>query len=151
VRDAATDPAEFLIVDDTESNLRLASYLIEKMGHRAHIARDSRQALELARRHACDYALIDLHMPVVNGPALARTLRAEHTTRHMRLILFTSHVTQAELEAAWQSGFSGMLDKPYDPVMFVAGISRLLQERARSSPGGSSPAGRRTPPAPPSA
>ncbi len=130
--DPATDPVEFLVVDDTESNLRLAAYLIEKMGHRAHVACDPRRALEPAKRHACAYALIDMHMPVVSGPALALTLRAEPSTRSMRLILFSSSVTQAEVETARRSGFSGMLDKPCDPALFMAGIRRLLQDRARS-------------------
>jgi CheY-like chemotaxis protein len=130
MRDATTAPAAFLIVDDSEADRRLTSYLLEKMGHRAHPVGDARRALEIAKLHACDHALIDMHMPIVDGPELARALRAEPTTSHMRLILFSNSVTPAEVVSALQSGFSGMLRKPSDPAMFVAAIGQLLRERA---------------------
>ena len=86
---AATGGA-VLIVDD-EAPLRLAlKHKLESEGFETLQAKDGQEALDIALREHPDIILLDLLMPVMDGFAVLKTLRADSWGRSAVVIALTN-------------------------------------------------------------
>jgi len=107
-----------LVVDDNETNRLVLEGMLLTWGMHVTLAEGGRQALDIAQGWArpggrFDLALIDMHMPGLDGMALAQALRAHHAASRMKLILMSaSPASKAETRAALEAGFSLLLPKP---------------------------------------
>jgi PAS domain S-box-containing protein len=80
-----------LVVDDNASNRRVVASLATAWGMSVREAPSARGALELlAADPACDVAVIDMHMPEMDGEQLAIAIRALPAAAHLPLVLLTS-------------------------------------------------------------
>ena len=57
-------------------------------------------------------AILDMHMPEMDGLALARTIKADPTIADVQLVLLTSVHVSGEHEDARQAGIEKCLSKP---------------------------------------
>lgn len=81
---AAPDgPAAILIVEDDPGAVEAFEYMLKAEGYRVQVAVDAPAAWAAVARAAPAAVVIDLHLPVTDGLALVRRLRA--TARHARL------------------------------------------------------------------
>jgi DNA-binding response OmpR family regulator len=58
-----------LVVDDDEQVLRLVDRVLSRAGYEVRRARDGAEGLQLAEAHRPDLIVLDLKMPVMDGPA----------------------------------------------------------------------------------
>jgi PAS domain S-box-containing protein len=74
---SAQKPGHFLVVDDEPSVRKLTSNVLEKEGHTVTLASDGYEALALALAHGGRFTavLLDLTMPVIDGPSTLKELR----------------------------------------------------------------------------
>ncbi|NRF68982.1 GAF domain-containing protein [Aquincola sp. S2] len=77
-----------LVVDDNATNRRILALQTARWGMVVHDAAEAPAALEMAARERYDLAILDMHMPGMDGATLARRLRAAGHT--MPLVLFSS-------------------------------------------------------------
>ena len=124
-----------LIVDDYADALDVWQRYLQAEGFHVLTAADGHQALAVATSERPDLIVMDLELPGLSGLDVARTLRAQHATRHIPLIAATGHSRTALLDLARQSGFDLVLVKPCDPTALVREIRRML-ERGPASSGG---------------
>src|SRR5262249_17108748 len=122
-----------LIVDDSQINLKILQRQLEAWGLRATPARSSRDALEILRQaEAKDdrftFAIIDLHMPEVDGLTLGRHIRANRLWGRMRLLLLTSSGRRGDCEQARVAGYNGFLVKPAPPDTLRGVLHTMLTE-----------------------
>jgi DNA-binding NarL/FixJ family response regulator len=119
-------------------------------------AGDGAEAVDLARRHRVDVALMDIRMPRMDGIEATRRLLAEPRTPPTRVLVLTTFDLDEYVYEALRAGASGFLLKDVPPehlapaVRTVAGgdallapsvTRRLIQEFARRPvPGGPSSA-----------
>ena len=115
-----------LLIEDNEQNRYLATYLLERHGFVVVHASDGRRGVELARRSPPDLVLLDIQLPIMDGYATARALRAIEALRGTPIVAVTSHAMVGDREKALESGCNGYIEKPIDPDTFVAEISRFL-------------------------
>jgi two-component system, NarL family, response regulator DesR len=80
-------------------------------------------AVELAREHRPDIALLDLEMPPADGLRAAEQIRAELPTR---VVLVTRHARPAVLRRALSAGVSGFVPKTTP----AARLAEILREVA---------------------
>src|ERR1017187_3747858 len=121
-----------LVVDDNATNRQILRHQLFAWKMQKGSAATGFEALDLLRAAAkegkpYDLALLDMHMPEMDGLTLARTIKADPTIASTRLIILTSmgymH-TQDELKAA---GIEAYLVKPvrqsrlFDCVVNVLG------------------------------
>ena len=67
--------ANILIVDDDSDSAELCSQLLQSAGHRTQTRANGEEGLEaLATRELPDCVLLDVEMPVLNGPAMAHQM-----------------------------------------------------------------------------
>ncbi|WP_432111222.1 response regulator [Streptomyces sp. YPW6] len=109
------------------------------------------EALELARRHRPDVALVDLHMPGADGIEVLRGLRS--SARPPRVAVLTGFGADEHVRRALRAGAAGFLlkDSAVDELipgvrLLAAGGSALSERVVRSLPGGGEDAAPAEPP-----
>lgn len=112
----SADQAKFLLVDDHETNLVALSTLLSQEGVEMVQAKSGREALELLLQHDIALAIIDVHMPIMNGFELAELMRGARRTQHVPIIFLTGEA-QDNLHRfrGYQAGAVDFLYKPIEP------------------------------------
>ncbi len=95
-----------LVVDDNETNRRILALQAAKWGMSAQHVEDPGRALELLAKDRFDLAIVDMHMPGMDGSVLAERIRAAGHT--LPLVLFTSLVRREDGDGL----FAASLAKP---------------------------------------
>ncbi|WP_439333203.1 response regulator [Streptomyces zhaozhouensis] len=95
-------------------------------------AADGRAAVELARRHRPEVALLDIRMPGMDGLAAADELRS--AVPETSVVMLTTFGEDAYLERAWELGVAGFLLKASDPRELIAGVRAVAAGGAALSP-----------------
>lgn len=114
-----------LVVDDDPEIRHVVSLLLSLGGYKVRAAADGQEALEAVSRWRPSLVLLDLHMPVLDGPGVARRLRE----RGMDLPLVV--MTSAAEPGIWAEriGAKGWLGKPFTPCELLAAVERVLAGR----------------------
>ncbi|MEV6107183.1 response regulator transcription factor [Streptomyces sp. NPDC051940] len=95
-------------------------------------AGDGRQALELARAHRPDVALLDIRMPVLDGLAAAAELR--RAVPEVAVVMLTTFSEDEYITAALEAGVSGFLLKSGDPHELMTAVRAVRQGASYLSP-----------------
>ncbi|MBY8852404.1 response regulator transcription factor [Saccharothrix longispora] len=95
-------------------------------------AADGAQAVELARRHRPDVAVLDIRMPVLDGLAAAAEIRKQVPAT--AVMMLTTFSEDAYIAQALASGASGFLLKTGDPRELIAGVHAVADGAAYLSP-----------------
>jgi signal transduction histidine kinase/DNA-binding response OmpR family regulator len=114
-----------LIVDDNATNLRVLSAQLAAWGLVGTIADGAAAALELLETEGFDVAVLDLHMPYVDGLALARRIRANPRLGKLPLVLLSSSVLQKQDDGA--ALFSALITKPIRQSRLFDALVTALQ------------------------
>jgi CheY-like chemotaxis protein/HPt (histidine-containing phosphotransfer) domain-containing protein len=124
-----------LIVDDNATNREVMTGHARIWALRADTAADAQEALAMMRRAGDDHdpyriAVVDLHMPGMDGIELARTIKAEDALRETALIMLSSSGDVLGGDVA--SLFATHIRKPVRRARLHQAISRAL--RSPSAP-----------------
>ncbi len=118
--------ARVLIVDDTDIVRKALELAVRKMGHDTESTSDAKVALELARLHVPDLALLDYRMPGMDGATLLGEMRKELGARCPK-VLFVSATPPDEVRAKAESSGArpvGYVKKPFH----LDDLSKLVAE-----------------------
>ncbi len=120
-----------LIVDDERSVCVSLAYLLEYAGYRVLTADSGSAAVALAENEVVDGALIDIHMPVMNGFDTWLRLRERATAlgRPLRAWFITGGFSRDLERRGAEVGALGVIRKPFEHQSFLA----LLEEGFSSS------------------
>jgi len=112
---AAPDAVKCLLVDDLEENLLALSALLEGDDVQLLTARSGAEALELLLVHDVALALLDVHMPELDGFGLAELMRGAERTRHVPIIFVTAGARdQHRVFKGYESGAVDFMFKPIE-------------------------------------
>jgi response regulator NasT len=110
-----------ILIADDESIIRLGlKAMLQEMGHQVLAATNGREALQMARRHRPELAILDIKMPFTDGLQAARTLSL---TQPMPILLLTAYSQQDLIEKATDLPIHGYLIKPVKPEELTAAIA----------------------------
>ncbi len=115
-----------LIVEDNEANLKLATFLVEKAGHRVVSAPDAERGLQLARTDNPDLILMDVQLPGMDGMEAIRLLKAGALTRAIPVIALTALAMKGDEERILATGCNAYIAKPIRYQQFLATIAEQL-------------------------
>jgi len=115
-----------LLIEDNEMNRDAISRLLARRGFTVLTAEDGEPGLQLCREFLPDLVLVDLGLPGIDGFEVARQLKADSRTAHLRVIALTARVLTSDQEAALASGCDDYDTKPVDLVRLVGKINALL-------------------------
>ena len=129
-------PLHILAADDVPQNLELLSLLLAKRGHTLERAQDGVQAVRMSAEYHYDVVLMDMQMPLMDGLAATRTIRAREQKTgdpHLPIVAMTASVLAAHREAAALSGMDGFASKPVDWHALSHEIAKVLKLPALAS------------------
>jgi two-component system phosphate regulon response regulator PhoB len=115
-----------LCADDEEDILALVALRLERAGFRVVRASDGERALAIARAERPALAVLDVMMPRMTGVEVLRALRADETTRGMRVILLSARVQESDVTGGLDAGADAYLAKPFRAPDLVAKVQELL-------------------------
>jgi CheY-like chemotaxis protein len=125
--------ADILIVDDSSDIRSLIGAIVEAAGHNIREAGDGRRGLEAVTERAPDLVLLDVEMPVLNGPEMAYQLFLRNRGDEKIPLILQSGIVGL-LEIADMVGTPYFLQKPYSPEALLEMVARALQEQIAPRP-----------------
>ncbi len=113
-----------LIADDSPTNLRLTTRMLENRDHSVTAVENGRLALEAIRVDDYDVVLMDLQMPIMDGIQATAAIRAEEGARGRRvpIVAITAY---DDRERCLEAGMDGYLAKPYRPAELFETVERM--------------------------
>ena len=127
-------PMRVLLVEDTEDNRFMMRRLLEMSGYRVAEATNGAEAVRTAERERPQIILMDLSLPLVDGLAATRRIRALPDLRDVPIIAVSAHDTADFHADALAAGCNAYITKPIDFTELEDLIADLLSrgnERAR--------------------
>jgi two-component system, cell cycle response regulator DivK len=118
-----------LIIEDNDQNLYLMRFLLERNGFAVADARDGRAGITAACAAIPDLILLDIQLPLMDGYAVARELRAHDALGKVPIIAVTSYAMAGDKERALEAGATDYIEKPINPDTFVQQIKVHLPDR----------------------
>ena len=120
-----------LVVDDNDTILRILSTVLRRWGLACDVASSPEQALALLRTPAVfDLAIIDYHMPGMDGPALAREIRKIEGRAALPLTLFTAAESAVAASGEAERLFAAKLMKPLRQSQLFETLNTLFGGQA---------------------
>lgn len=120
-------PHRVLIIDDEEDIRAVAAMSLETVaGWEVLMAGSGAAGIARAEEQLPDAILLDVMMPVMDGPSTFRQLRANPKTAHIPVILLTAKVQAADQKRFSDLGVSAVMFKPFDPLTLAGDIARAL-------------------------
>ena len=138
-KEADISGARVLLTDDFKTNRVLVGTLLKNWGCRSDEAPDAGSALHLLRKAALEgdpyaVALLDMHMPGMDGAELGRVIKADEKIKATRLVMLTSLGKRGDAEKLAGVGFTGYLPKPIRPALLRKCLALVLgREEATGS------------------
>ena len=126
-------PLNILVAEDNEFNVTLLTQLFDQKGHRAQIAADGREALALAMAERFDALLLDIHLPEMDGFAVAHAIR-EHergSGKHLPIVAFTARSGKQDRQRCLDAGMDDFVSKPVQADALWAVIDRVVADPAQ--------------------
>jgi len=118
-----------LLVDDNEINILLAQKVLEKLNANVSLARDGKQAQDLALEQRFDVILMDIQMPVMDGFEASTALRK--AGYQAPIIALSANVYPEEIKTCFENGMNGHIGKPFT----VDGIFNKITSVINENPG----------------
>ncbi len=119
---------EILLVDDREENLLALAGLLRRDDAILVQARSGPEALELLLVHEIALALVDVHMPEMDGFELAELMRGTERTREIPIIFITAGIhDQSRMFQGYELGAVDFLFKPLDALVLNSKVSVFVQ------------------------
>jgi len=111
-----------ILIAEDETIIRLdLRDLLERTGHEVVAeARDGEEAVELARRHEPELAVMDVRMPRLDGIEAARRILDE---RPIPIVMLTAYGHEELVARAVEAGVFGYLVKPFREQDLVPAIA----------------------------
>jgi len=107
-----------LLAEDNPVNQKVATRLLERMGHSVKIAPNGMIAVELFRSFPYDVILMDSQMPLLSGAGATAEIRRIEDSEHREripIIAVTANAMSGERERLLAQGMDGYLAKPFQP------------------------------------
>jgi len=126
---AADRSVHVLVVDDNATNRMVAQALCEMFDCTCESANDGAEAVEAARGGRFDLILMDIKMPVMDGVAATRAIRAlGGKPSVVPIIALTANAEPEDAEGYLAAGMNGVVEKPMKPEHLLAALQAALGE-----------------------
>ena len=119
--------ARILIVDDSPTEVRVLSGMLERSGFQTLSAARADEGLARARQELPDLILMDVIMPGTNGFQATRTLSRDPDTSHIPVIICTTKNMETDRIWGMRQGAKDFITKPPSERDLVARIQSLLK------------------------
>jgi two-component system cell cycle response regulator DivK len=100
-----------LVVDDDETSLKIARFVLEAEGFVVHEATDAFSTFEALKTVKPAIIVMDIQLPGMDGWELTRRLKANLATCHIPIVAVTAYTAESDRRNAMAAGFAEYLEK----------------------------------------
>ncbi len=119
---------KILIADDNAFNRKVASLMLEKMGHSVSVVNDGKAALAALANQPVDLILMDVQMPEMDGLEATAAIRTAERASGKRtpILALTAFAMKGDREKFLAAGFDDYVPKPIQSTDLAKAIERVL-------------------------
>lgn len=121
-------PATILVADDEEGHRTLVDMLLTLDGHDVVSVADGREALDYLKDHTPDLAILDVHMPQVDGIDVCERMRKVTRLKDVPVIILTAMRDEKTSTLAKMAKANMVLPKPLEGKDFRALVTKVMSE-----------------------
>jgi two-component system cell cycle response regulator DivK len=119
--------AKVVVIEDNATNMTLAVFLLQSVGHTVLSATDAEAGLMLARAEHPDLILMDIQLPGMDGLEATAQLKRDDATRAIPVIALTALAMKGDEERIRAAGCNGYIAKPMRYSEFLATVAAQLE------------------------
>jgi PAS domain S-box-containing protein len=132
VREAASGARPFVVlyVEDNPVNVALMSAALALREQvRVEVACDGQAGLDMARLLRPDLVLLDMDLPVMDGPTVLRHLKSDPALARIPCVAVSANAMDADIKQALGAGFSDYVVKPFAMQRLLAMLDGFMAAR----------------------
>lgn len=126
--------ARILLADDLDLNRKLIADMLSFEGHHVDCVADGAAAVQAASERRYDLILMDMIMPVMDGTAATRAIRAlPEPACRVPIVALTAHSFREQLDACLAAGMDGTLIKPLSIAALTGAVESWTRGRIKAA------------------
>jgi len=119
-----------LIAEDNAINQVLIEKILERHGWSLTLVSNGREAVDLVEREQFDLVLMDIRMPVMDGVAATKSIRAGGGPQsQLPIIALTANTMEDDKRTYLEAGMDGVVGKPVDRATLLDAIAQAFEQR----------------------
>jgi twitching motility two-component system response regulator PilH len=123
--------ARILIIDDSPTDTRVFSLMLERNGHQVITAGSAEDGIAAAEREQPDLVLMDIILPGMNGFQATRALSRGAKTQHIPIIIVSTKGMETDRVWGMRQGAKDYVVKPPAEADLVGRINALIASGGR--------------------
>ncbi|MBN2414365.1 response regulator transcription factor [bacterium] len=122
--------AHILVVEDEPDILDLLQYNLEEEGFQVTTAVTGEDAVYKAMTLHPNLILLDLMLPGIDGFDVCRTLKGDHKTAGIPIIMITAKGEESDIISGLELGADDYITKPFRPKILIARVRSVLRRQS---------------------
>lgn len=118
--------ANILIIDDSPTDVRVFTTLLERAGHHVVAVSTAEEGIERVRADLPGLVIMDVIMPGMNGFQATRTLTRDPATSAVPIVMITTKSMETDRVWGLRQGARAFITKPVNEKELLACINELL-------------------------
>lgn len=123
---ALSENSTVVLADDDSSITSIVRRALERNGMTCQIAANGRDALDLIAKLKPCAAILDVHMPAIDGFEVLSRIRSAPELAQTRVILLTGSEQEADIIRGFTLGASDYVCKPFNPMELTIRLMRVI-------------------------
>lgn len=124
-----------LYIDDEEILRDIVSEYLHAVGHYdVRTAENGKVGVEMAESWKPHFILVDVRMPVMDGPEAIRVLRGKPETSQTPIYVLSAYSDRETMAICEKAGADGFFTKPPNYHMINQTIRRVLEKKGHEHP-----------------
>lgn len=119
--------AHILIVDDSPTDVRVLSTMLERNGFMTSSASNAEEGIEKARNEQPDLILMDVIMPGTSGFQATRSLSRDSATAHIPVVIVTTKSMETDRVWGMRQGAKDFIVKPVREADLLDRVRSILE------------------------
>jgi twitching motility two-component system response regulator PilH len=121
-----TNDKTILAVDDSPTELRLVTSLLQTKGYRVITATDGEDALTKALAERPNLIVLDIILPKKNGFQVCRQLKTTPETQDIKVVLLSSKSQDSDRFWGMKQGADAYVTKPFEDEELLKAVATNL-------------------------
>ena len=127
MQDRTSAPLKVLYVEDSAPHREFVQEIMTELGHHVELAEDGQVALQLVKRNKFDLLISDYEMPIMDGLAATREIRAiAGEVNKLPIIMISGRIDDHARREAYRAGVTAFFEKPISPKDFRTLLLHIL-------------------------
>jgi CheY-like chemotaxis protein len=118
-----------LYVEDEKSIREVVAQMLELYGYEVACANNGKLGVEKAQSWLPDIILMDVRMPVMDGPEAIRVLRSKPNTADIPIFVLSAYTDTKTRDLCKQVGADRFFAKPFDIEKIISAIQETMNPK----------------------